>query len=81
MSTYSYFLHLRRPSFRLVLKSGSSFPSGLDPIDWKFKEERPYDKVHAEVMKDIECQGFGAYQQDIRSEDIPGARIAASSRR
>jgi hypothetical protein len=73
MRTYSYFSHVRRPEYRLVIESGGAFPSKLNAKDWQVNEERPYDRVHGEVMKDVERQGFGFFKQNIGFEEIPRA--------
>jgi hypothetical protein len=71
MSKYTYYSHVRHPEYRLVMETGRPMPEGLSAGDWKAQEERPHDRVHKEVMKDIEKQGFGSYQQDIRAGDLP----------
>ena len=73
MATYSYFSHLRRPDYRLVIESGRTFPPELDAAEWQINEERPYDRVHTEVMKDVERQGYGFFKQSIGFEEIPKA--------
>jgi hypothetical protein len=73
VATYSYFSHVRRPAYRLVMESGGTFPPELDAKDWQINEERPYDRVHGEVMKDVERQGFGCFKQSIGFEEIPKA--------
>ncbi|MEZ0212506.1 MAG: hypothetical protein ACAH27_06085 [Xanthobacteraceae bacterium] len=71
MSKYTYFGHVKRHEYRIVIESGRPLPDGLDAADWRAEEERPFDAVHKEVMRDIEAQGFGAYRQYIRPGDVP----------
>ncbi|MBZ9603231.1 hypothetical protein [Phyllobacterium chamaecytisi] len=71
MSKYRYFYHVKRSDYRLVIPRGRDFPPGLDASDWALQEERSHDRVHKEVMKDIERNGFGSYQQDIHPAQIP----------
>jgi hypothetical protein len=74
LSKYRYFGHRRRPEYRLVIVSGERFPPVLRADDWTPQEERPYDRVHPEVMKDVERQGFGFFKQYVRFEEIPRRR-------
>ena len=71
MAAYNYFSHLRCPDYRLVIESERAFPSELDAAQWQINEERPYDRVHSEVMKDVERHGYGFFKQNIGFEEIP----------
>jgi hypothetical protein len=73
VTKYRYFGHLRRPEYRMVMESGRPFPAGLNTADWQPQDERPYERVHVEVMKDIEQHGYGFFKQNVRIEDLPRA--------
>ena len=74
MSKYVYYGHATRDEYRIVIEEGRRLPEGLKEADWIAKEERPYEAVHKEVMSDIENQGFGAYRQFIRPDEVPADR-------
>jgi hypothetical protein len=71
MSSYIYYGHVKRPEYRLVAENGRPLPEGLNVADWQAEEERPFEAVHKEVMRDIEAQGFGGYRQFILPGEVP----------
>lgn len=67
---FNYFQNVKNPQYRIVIESGKSLPTGLNSEDWEAVEVRPFEKVHKEIMKDIEKRGFGTYQQFIRAREL-----------
>ncbi len=68
---FNYFQQVKNPQYRIVIESGTPLPAGLKSEDWEVVEVRPFEKVHKEIMKDIEKRGFGTYQQFIRPHELP----------
>ena len=68
---FNYFQHVKKPQYRIVIEGGKPLPTDLKSEDWKVVEVRPFEKVHKEIMKDIEKRGFGTYQQFIRPYELP----------
>lgn len=70
MEQYDYYMNIRHTDYRIVIPSSRKLPNQLKAAEWKVKETRPKDRVHGEIMNDINRQGFGAYQQDLKISDI-----------
>lgn len=68
---FNYFQHVTKPQYRIVLECGRALPSGLKPEDWEVVEVRPFERVHNEIVREIEKRGVGAYQQFIRPHELP----------
>jgi hypothetical protein len=46
---YKFFVHVRHPSYRLVIKADAPFPSGASEHDWRFTRAREAGDINAEV--------------------------------
>ena len=46
-------MHVRHPSYRLVIKADAPFPSGASEHDWRFTRAREAGDVNTEVREAV----------------------------
>jgi hypothetical protein len=54
---YNFFVHVRHPGYRLVVKADVPFPSGTTEDDWSITRSREADDVNREVREAVDRDG------------------------
>jgi hypothetical protein len=68
---YKFFVHVRHPTFRLVIKADASFPSGSSEDQWRLTRSRHADDVNAEVRDAVDRDGYSLFRIGLSLSDIP----------
>ncbi|MCA6113721.1 hypothetical protein J6524_02080 [Bradyrhizobium sp. WSM 1738] len=68
---YKFFVHVRNPSYRLVLKADAPFPSDTHESEWRVTRSRHSDDVNAEVREAVERDGYSLFQIGLSLSQIP----------
>lgn len=64
-------MHVRHPSYRLVLKADAPFPSGTHESEWRLTRSRHSDDINAEVREAIEQDGLSLFRIGLSLAEIP----------
>jgi hypothetical protein len=67
---YKFFVHVRHPSYRLVIKADAPFPSGASEHDWRFTRAREAGDVNAEVRDAVNQTGYSLFQIGLSLSEI-----------
>ncbi|MBR1145198.1 hypothetical protein [Bradyrhizobium sp. AUGA SZCCT0431] len=68
---YSFFVHVRHPSYRLVTKADVPFPSETSEDEWKLTRSREAGDVNAEVREAVDRDGYSLFRIGLSLSDIP----------
>jgi hypothetical protein len=68
---YKFFVHVRHPTFRLVIKADAPFPSGSSEDQWRLTRSRHTDDVNAEVRDAVDRDGYSLFRIGLSLSDIP----------
>ncbi len=68
---YKFFVHVRHPAYRLVVKADSPFPSGTSESEWRLTRSREASDVNAEVREAVDCDGYSLFQIGLKLPDLP----------
>jgi hypothetical protein len=68
---YKFFVHVRHPTFRLVIKADAPFPSGSSEDQWRLTRSRDADDVNAEVRDAVDRDGYSLFRIGLSLSDIP----------
>jgi hypothetical protein len=68
---YKFFVHVRHPTFRLVIKADAPFPSGSSEDQWRLTRSRHADDVNAEVRDAVDRDGYSLFRIGLSLSDIP----------
>ncbi len=71
MSGYAFFVHVRQPAFRLVLKADAPFPSETSAADWTRTRVREAADVNAEVREAVDRDGYSLFRIGLKLSEIP----------
>jgi hypothetical protein len=59
---YSFFVHVRHPSCRLVTRADAPFPDQTRESAWRLTGSRHADDVDAEVREALERDGYSLFR-------------------
>jgi hypothetical protein len=68
---YKFFVHVRHPSYRLVVKADVPFPSGTTEHDWQLTRSRQASDVNAEVREAVDRDGYSLFRIGLSLAEIP----------
>jgi hypothetical protein len=68
---YEFYVHVRHPSYRLVVKAGVPFPSGASEDEWHWTRSREASDVNAEVREAVDRDGYSLFQIGLSLSEIP----------
>jgi hypothetical protein len=68
---YKFFVHLRHPSYRLVISADAPFPSGASEHEWQFTRTREASDVNAEVRDAVDQTGYSLFKIGLSLAEIP----------
>ena len=68
---YKFFVHVRHPAYRLVVKADAPFPAGTREDQWRLTRSREAADVNAEVREAVERDGYSLFRIGLSLTDIP----------
>jgi hypothetical protein len=68
---YKFFVHVRHPSYRLVISADAPFPAGASEPEWRFTRAREASDVNAEVRDAVNQTGYSLFQIGLSLSEIP----------
>ena len=68
---YKFFVHVRHPSYRLVISADAPFPAGASEREWRFTRAREASDVNAEVRDAVNQTGYSLFQIGLSLSEIP----------
>ncbi|MBR1126575.1 hypothetical protein JQ628_34000 [Bradyrhizobium lablabi] len=71
MSAYKFFVHVRHPAYRLVVKADAPFPSGTSESEWRLTRTREAGDVNAEVREAVGKDGYSLFRIGLSLSEIP----------
>ena len=71
MSAYKFFVHVRHPAYRLVVRADAPFPSGAGESDWTLTRSREATDVNAEVRDTVDRDGYSLFKIGLSLSEIP----------
>ena len=64
-------MHVRHPSYRLVVKADVPFPSGTSEDEWRLTRSRQAGDVNAEVREAVDKNGYSLFRIGLSLAEIP----------
>jgi hypothetical protein len=71
VSAYRFFMHVRHPAYRLVVKADALFPSGTSESEWTLTRTREAGDVNAEVRDSVDREGYSLFKIGLSLSEIP----------
>ncbi|MET0545053.1 MAG: hypothetical protein ABWZ40_01965 [Caulobacterales bacterium] len=68
---YKFFVHVRHPVYRLVVKTDAPFPEGTSKDEWRLTRSRQAGDVNSEVRKAVERDGHPLFKIGLSLSEIP----------
>ncbi|QDW38985.1 hypothetical protein FFI89_018640 [Bradyrhizobium sp. KBS0727] len=68
---YKFFVHVRHPDYRLVIKADAPFPPATDESEWPLTRSRHSDDVTAEVRDAVDRDGYSLFRIGLSLAEIP----------
>jgi hypothetical protein len=68
---YKFFVHVRHPSYRLVISADASFPAGASGHEWRFTRTCEASDVNAEVRDAVNQAGYSLFKIGLPLSEIP----------
>jgi hypothetical protein len=68
---YQFFVHVRHPSYRLVIRADAPFPSDTNESEWRLTRSRHSDDVNPEVREAVERCGYSLFRIGLSLSEIP----------
>jgi hypothetical protein len=68
---YKFFVHVRHPTYRLVIKADAPFPLDTDESEWRLTRSRHADDVNAEVRDAVDRDGYSLFRIGLSLSEIP----------
>jgi hypothetical protein len=68
---YKFFVHLRHPSYRLVIKADAPLPAGASEKDWRYTRSREPSDVNPEVREAVDQNGYSLFKIGLLLSEIP----------
>ena len=64
-------MHVRHPTYRLVVKADAPFPSATREDEWRLTRTRGADDVNAEVREAVDRDGYSLFRIGLSLAEIP----------
>ena len=71
VSAYVFFVHVRHPAYRLVLKADAPFPPATSETAWTRTRVREAADVNAEVREAVDRDGYSLFRIGLKLSEIP----------
>ena len=71
VSAYAFFVHVRHPAYRLVLKADAPFPPATSEAEWTRTRVREDADVNAEVREAVDRDGYSLFRIGLNLSEIP----------
>jgi hypothetical protein len=68
---YKFFVHVRHPDYRLVIKADAPFPHLSSEDQWRLTRSRHADDVNAEVRDAVDRDGYSPFRIGLSLAEIP----------
>jgi hypothetical protein len=68
---YKFFVHVRHPSYRLVISADAPFPAGASAHEWRFSRAREASDVNAEIRDAVDHNDYSLFQIGLSLSEIP----------
>jgi hypothetical protein len=68
---YKFFVHVRHPDYRLVIKGDAPFPHLSSEDQWRLTRSRHADDVNAEVRDAVDRDGYSLFRIGLSLSEIP----------
>ena len=68
---YKFFVHVRHPDYRLVIKADAPFPSGASEDHWRLTRSREPGDVNAEIRDAVDQTGYSLFRIGLSLSEIP----------
>jgi hypothetical protein len=70
---YRFFVHVRHPDYRLVVKADAPFPEGTSEDEGRLTRSRQAGDVNAEVREAVERDGYSLFKIGLSLSELPKA--------
>ncbi len=71
MTRYRFLVHLRHPTYRLVVREDRPFPAGAAEADWRESRVRDETDVNDQVREDVARDGYSLFRIGLKFGDLP----------
>jgi hypothetical protein len=71
VSSYRFFVHVRHPAYRLVVKADTPFPSATPESEWRLTRSREAADVNTEIGETVDRDGYSLFQIGLSLSEIP----------
>ncbi|KWV54289.1 hypothetical protein AS156_00735 [Bradyrhizobium macuxiense] len=68
---YKFLVHVRHPTYRLVVKADAPFPSAASESEWRLTRTRGADDVNPEVREAVDRGGYSLFRIGLSLTEIP----------
>jgi hypothetical protein len=68
---YKFFVHVRHPAYRLVVKADVPFPQETREDEWRWTRSREASDVNAEVREAVDRDGYSLFRIGLSLSEIP----------
>jgi hypothetical protein len=68
---YKFFVHVRHPAYRLVVKADAPFPESTREDEWRLTRSRDAGDVNAEVREAVDRDGYSLFKIGLSLSEIP----------
>jgi len=68
---YRFFVHVRFPDYRLVVKADAPFPHETREEEWRFTRSRDAGDVNSEVREAVDRDGYSLFRIGLSLSEIP----------
>jgi hypothetical protein len=71
VSAYAFFVHVRHPALRQVVKADALFPPETNQAEWRRTRVREAADVNAEVREAVDSDGYSLFKIGLKLAEIP----------
>jgi hypothetical protein len=71
VSAYAFFVHVRHPAFRLIVKADALFPTETNRAEWRRTRVREAADVNAEVREAVDRDGYSLFKIGLKLSEMP----------
>ncbi|MBB3396161.1 hypothetical protein [Rhizobium sp. BK060] len=68
--TYSDYVHIRHPDYRMVIATDAMMPDGLQRDDWRLLKVRPADRLSAGGRKIVDDEGYAIIRVHVSLNEL-----------
>ena len=68
---YRFFVHVRHPDYRMVVKADAPFPAGTSEIEWRLTRSREAGDVNPEVRDAVDRDGYSLFRIGLSLSELP----------